>query len=71
MRLREILESVPAEPTVEYTTRRGTPGITYKFPTGQYWVTVSVTGASERKLPNEVAAALAAWALSILSDRAK
>jgi len=32
---------------------------------------LSVTGVSERQLPNEVTAAPAAWALSILSDRAK
>lgn len=70
MSLRDILDSVPAESAVEYTTRRGTPGTSFKFATGRYWVTVSVTGA-QKQLPTEVAAALAAWTPSILSDRAK
>ncbi len=70
MELETIFALVPKGPEIEYETKRGRPGIQFKFGTGRYYVTVSVTGTKERELPTEVATVLAAWSLSVLARRA-
>lgn len=70
MEFDQILKYLPKRPEMTYETRRGTPGISYKFQAGGFWVTVSVTGTDREQLPTEVAAALAVWSLSVLAERA-
>jgi len=66
MDLQQLMQMVPREIKYDYKTRRGKPGISFKFPVSEYWVTVSVTGTTERELPKIVAAVLAVWATSTL-----
>ena len=70
MELEKIFALIPKGPEIEYETKRGKPGVSFKFATSTHYVTVYVTGTKERELPTEVATVLAAWSLSILAKRA-
>jgi|FLYL01.1.fsa_nt_gi hypothetical protein len=70
MEFDQILKYLPKHPEMTYQTKRGTPGISYKFQSGKFWVTLYVTGTDRKELPTEVAAALAVWSLLVLAERA-
>lgn len=67
--LEQFLRCLPMQPEHDYETRRGTPGISFKFPVQRYHVTVSVTGTDRPELPLEVASVLALWSLDILASK--
>ena len=68
--LEHFSRSLPMQPERDYQTKRGTPGIAFKFGVKCYHVTVQITGTDGPELPSEVASALALWSLDTLASKA-
>lgn len=71
MDIQQIFRYLPQAPERDYQTKGGKPGVTFKFPVKDFYVSVSVTGTSSQELPPEVATALAAWSLSVLAGNVR